>query len=218
VLAMTNYVAGTYVFRLNVSDNSGNTDSDYVKVTISEGSSAPVANAGSDKLIKLPTTSASVTGSATDNGSITAYKWTKVSGPTCSMSNTTSATLKLSALISGQYIFKLTVTDNDGQTASDEVIVNVDAPPVVNAGTDKSITLPTSSTTLVATASDADGSIVKYLWSKYSGPTVKGGTNGSATYTVTNLVAGTYVFKIAVTDNLGAVSFDYVTVNVLGGL
>ena len=217
-LSVSNYTSGTYIFKFTVTDNNGNTDTDYVKVTVSDVSSAPVANAGANKLIKLPTTSATIAGSATDNGTITAYRWTKISGAACTMSNTTSASLKISALTSGQYVFRLTVTDNDGQTASDDVTVNVDAPPVVNAGADASIALPTSSITLHATATDADGTIVKYLWSKYSGPNLKGGTNGSASYSVTNLVAGTYVFKLAVTDNLGAVSYDYVTVNVLGGL
>ena len=37
-------------------------------------------------------------------------------------------------------------------------------PPVANAGTDKSITLPTSSTGLTGSGTDADGSIVGYQW------------------------------------------------------
>ena len=35
-LKITSLKKGTYVFRLKVKDNSGNTDSDYVKVTVKD--------------------------------------------------------------------------------------------------------------------------------------------------------------------------------------
>ena len=43
-------------------------------------------------------------------------------------------------------------------------------PPVVDAGVDKTLTLPTNSVQLTATASDSDGSIASYAWTKVSGP------------------------------------------------
>ena len=45
-------------------------------------------------------------------------------------------------------------------------------PPVVNAGTDITITLAksTDSVRVVGSATDADGSVVSYLWSLVSGP------------------------------------------------
>ncbi len=206
---------GTSRFELTVTDNNNATDKDTVQVTV-QPPATPVVNAGTDKLIKLPTTSATVTGSATDaGGTISAYKWTKVSGGGCSMTNTTSTSLKLSALTSGTYVFRLAATDNNGNVGTDDVTVVVDALPVVNAGADRTITLPLSGSVILnGSASDADGTIVKYLWSKYSGPNISGSGSNTANYTITALYEGTYVFKLAVTDNLGAVGVDYVTVTV----
>jgi hypothetical protein len=206
---------GTYVFRLTVTDDAGAKKYDDMVVTVNPA--LPVVNAGIDKLVKLPTTSATITGTASDaDGTIASYTWTKISGGYCSMYNTTTATLKLSGLASGVYVFRLTATDNMGYTGSDDLTITVDAPPVVNAGPDQTITLPTSSITLYGSATDADGTIVKYQWSKYSGPNFTGGTSTSATYAISKLYEGVYVFKLSVTDNLGAQGMDYVTVTVKG--
>lgn len=100
----------------------------------------------------------------------------------------------------------------------DRVAFPVPGIPVVNAGADKSITLPTTSTTLTGTASDADGGIFFVEWSVISQP---GGA--SATFTspnalntaVTGLtVAGTYVFRLTAIDNYGLTGTDDITVTV----
>jgi dienelactone hydrolase len=206
---------GVCGFELTVTDNNSATGKDTVYVTVAPPV-IPIVNAGTDKLVKLPTTSATITGSATDaGGTIIAYKWIKVSGGGCTMANVTGTSLKLSGLTSGTYVFKLSATDNDGNVGSDEIKIVVDAPPVVNAGADRAITLPLSgSVVLNGSATDSDGTIIKYQWSKYSGPNISGSGSTTANYTITTLYDGTYVFKLAVTDNLGAVGVDYVTITV----
>lgn len=90
--------------------------------------------------------------------------------------------------------------------------------PVVNAGLSQDITLPTSSVTLTGIASDADGSITGYLWSQVSGPSnATIANNTSASTSVTGLVAGSYIFKLAATDNMGAVGVDTLIVKVNPG-
>lgn len=95
----------------------------------------PVPNAGTDINIILPITVATLTGTATDpDGTITAYSWTKVSGPAATLNNPASAILSLAGLVQGSYVFRLTVTDNNAMTASDDVTVTVNpagTPPVV---------------------------------------------------------------------------------------
>src|SRR5690606_22268144 len=87
---------------------------------------APIANAGSDKTITLPTNGISITGTGTDtDGTIAAYQWTKVSGPSVTISDANKATVKLTNLVEGNYTFKLTVTDNNGASAYDEVKIVV---------------------------------------------------------------------------------------------
>ena len=67
--------------------------------------------------IKLPINSTELNGSGTDSdGNIISYSWAKVSGPAVILYNTLSATLTLSNLLEGTYVFGLTVTDNDGAT------------------------------------------------------------------------------------------------------
>jgi dienelactone hydrolase len=209
-------VLGTYVFRLTVTDNIGAKKSDDMQVIVNNA--APVVNAGTDKLVKLPTTSATLIGSATDaDGTISSYSWTKVSGASCSMTGTTTNTLKLGSLASGTYVFRLASTDDLGATGYDDITVTIDAPPTVNAGADKAIILPTTPVVLNGSATDVDGTIVKYQWSKYSGPNFVGSNSSSSSYTLNTLYEGTYVFKLAVTDDLGAQGIDYVTVTVTAG-
>lgn len=94
----------------------------------------PTASAGSDKSITLPTTITSVQGSGADpDGTIAGYSWTKISGPAASISNqfTVNPTFTLSS--AGQYIFRLSVTDNKGLSASDDITITLN-PAVVNPG------------------------------------------------------------------------------------
>jgi hypothetical protein len=91
---------------------------------------SPTANAGQDQTITLPTNSTTLNGSGTDSdGSITAYNWTKVSGPSgSSFGSPSSATTTVNGLVQGTYTFRLTVTDNQGATGSDDVVVTVNPP------------------------------------------------------------------------------------------
>ena len=69
-----------------------------------------------------------------------------------------------------------------------------------------------TSGTLNNTRTSTQGSTFTYVWSQVSGPntaTLSGTTTQSITASV--LVAGTYVFKVVVTDNLGNVGEDTVS-------
>ena len=118
------------------------------------------------------------------------------------------------------YVFTLKVTDNSGATSSDVISVTVNPaaniPPVANAGSSKSITLPTNSTTLDGSLSaDADGSISSYSWAQISGPGSSTITNGNTSVvTVANLVAGQYTYELTVTDNMGATAKSRVKITV----
>ena len=181
---------------------------------------APAANAGADQSITLPTASVVFNGSGTDSGgSITGYSWSQISGPsTATLSGAATANLTASALVQGSYVFRLTVTDNSGLTAFDDATVTVAAAggiPVANAGTDKSITLPTNSVVLNGSGTDTGGSITGYLWSQVSGPSTAT-LSGAATanLTASALVQGAYIFRLTVTDNSGLTAFDDAIVNV----
>lgn len=79
--------------------------------------------------------------------------------------------------------------------------------PIVNAGANISIVLPTNSVQLKGSATDPDGTITAYIW---EGPGVIANPN-AATTNVTGLTQGSHVFKLTAIDNSGAsVSDDMV--------
>ena len=226
---VNNLAQGAYTFELTVTDNGGKTGSDTVQVTVSAAAAVapnkvPVANAGLDINITLPTNSVILSGSGTDaDGSITAYKWTKISGPSqFNIVASTKAQTSVSNLAQGIYKFELTVTDNWGATASDIIQVTVNgAPPQTNqlpkanAGSNLVITLPTNSVTLTGSGTDADGTIASYQWSKVSGPSQYSIVSSTKAQTiVNNLVEGIYQFALTVTDNSGAAAKATVQVTV----
>ena len=225
---VNNLVQGVYSFQLRVTDNRGATATDVVMVTVNAttppANQAPTANAGTDRSITLPTNSLTLTGTGTDpDGTIAGYQWTKLSGPTqFTIVSPAQAQTIVNNLVQGVYSFQLRVTDNRGTTATDVVIVTVNATtppanqaPTANAGTDRSITLPTSSLTLTGTGTDPDGTIAGYQWTKLSGPTQFTIVSSAQAQTiVNNLVQGVYSFQLRVTDNSGATATDLIMVTV----
>jgi hypothetical protein len=184
----------------------------------------PVSRAGSDLSITLPTNSVTLDGRASSDpdGTIASYLWTKISGPTqFTFSNAGVNNPTVSNLVAGQYVFRLRVTDNKGSVSNDDVTVTVNASapankvPVANAGADISVSLPSNTVSLAGSGTDSDGQIVKYFWTKTSGPSQYTISNtGASTTTVNNLVAGQYVFRLQVTDDKGGVGYDDVTATV----
>jgi len=158
-------------------------------------------------------------GSGSDvDGTIVAYKWTKISGPAAgTITNAAVASTSVTGLVAGIYIFELKVTDNNGASATDnmQVTVNPDnIPPVANAGPDQSVILPSATNvTLSGSGTDVDGTIVAYKWRQISGPADKLLSPATAISVLDNLIAGTYKYELTVTDNKGATGKDTMVVN-----
>ena len=220
VLTLSDLVEGQYVFRLTVTDNDGASATDEVTITVNAASvnQAPTADAGSTINIQLPTNTVTILGSGSDpDGTIKAYAWIKVSGPSATLSNSNTPELTVSNMVAGSYVFRLTVTDNEGAQASDKVQVvvspeDINQNPSVNAGNDQTIYLPTNSVTLTAVASDPDGNVVEYLWEKIGGPAATLSDASNAVLSVSDMVEGTYLFGVTVTDDKGATDNDRVKV------
>ena len=217
-------VTGTYTFEIQGTDNNNGITKDTMLVFVNTSTTLspnqlPVANAGLNIVITLPTNIATLVGGGTDNdGSITSFSWTKISGPAMSFANASSSITVISGLVQGNYIFQLLVTDNSGGTATAQVQVTVNPAtltnqlPVANAGANITITLPASSATLSGSGADADGSIVSYGWTKISGSAMTFANASSATTGISGLVQGVYVFQLLVTDNSGATASAQVQV------
>src|SRR5690606_32948609 len=109
----------------------------------------------------------------------------------------------VSNLKEGIYTFEVTATDVGGGQCTDSVIVTVkkqsNNAPVVNAGSDKVLTLPTNSITLTATGKDDDGKITIYKWIKKSGGDATLKNAATPSVIVSNLKEGIYTFEVTAT-------------------
>jgi hypothetical protein len=181
----------------------------------------PVANAGADLQITLPNNSVLLSGSATDaDGTILAYKWTKIAGPSPSnIVSATSAATVIERLVKGTYLIELMVTDNLGASGRDTVVIIVNkainVPPHADAGPDRVISLPADSLHLAGSGLDSDGSVESYKWKKLEGPAGFNTSDASDPRSwLTKLTEGTYTFELTVTDDDGAKAKDLVSITV----
>ncbi|XP_062848175.1 dyslexia-associated protein KIAA0319 [Trichomycterus rosablanca] len=223
VLTLQNLSPGEYTFKLTVTDSEGLSDSSTATVKMSSPKDEPpVANAGTDRVIRLPVNHLTLwANQSTDDHSIVSYLWSlhpSSSSKAATIQGSRSPALELSDLQEGQYTFQLTVTDSSGQQDSDSVIVTVlteNRAPVAVAGPDKDLFLPISSIILNGSSSTDDQAITSYQWETLSGPPgseIKDGTMAVAV--VTGLQAGCYRFKLSVQDEQGASDSAVITVTV----
>ena len=175
--------AGTYVLKLTANDGALSNNAN-VTITVNAASAVnqpPVVNVGSNQTVVFPA-AASLAGSATDDGlpnppAALTYAWTKLSGPgAVTFASVTSAATTATFSVAGSYVLRLTANDS-ALTSSADVMIAVNTPsntaPVVSAGLNQTITLP-SLATMVGTASD-DGlpnppAALTYAWTLVSGP------------------------------------------------
>jgi hypothetical protein len=154
--------------------------------------------------------------------------WSTVSGPgTVTFGDANALSTSASFSIDGTYVLRLTASDSVLST-TDDVTINVNPagpvnqPPMVNAGTDQTITLPDSAN-LSGTATD-DGlpnppGTLTTTWSKVSGPgTVTFGDANALNTTASFSAAGVYVLRLTASDTLLSSTDDVmITVNSTGG-
>jgi uncharacterized protein YkwD len=126
--------AGEIRLRLTVVDDDGSSDSDDVVIAVAAAepppNQAPTANAGADRTVQQGE-SVTVSGSASDtDGSITGWSWAQVSGTTVSLSGAHAQQVQFTAPNSaGDIRLRLTVTDDDGATDTDDVLITVEEAP-----------------------------------------------------------------------------------------
>jgi len=127
-----------YMSNLSIASAGGNADKSFTLGTVTIGTAVPPANlpptvTASDVTIKLPATVATLTavGSDPEQGALS-YTWSKVSGLGTISTTSNSAVANVTGLTTaGTSVFKVTVTDIAGATASKDVTVITQAADVV---------------------------------------------------------------------------------------
>lgn len=123
---ISNFVAGTYNFRVILADNYGASAVDTVSVQIKAANMAPAANAGPDQSITLPQNTVTIGGPDQPAGADMAIRWYQESGPAgAKIENPTAAFTKITGLTKGQYQYVKQITLRTGQTSQDKVTVTV---------------------------------------------------------------------------------------------
>lgn len=203
----SDFTVGTHTLTFTVTDNDGATATDTVVITVTPNS-PPTANAGPDQTVSPGIVTFDGSGSSDSDGSIVSYDWSYNGNTIASGMN---ATFDASSMTPGIYTVTLTVTDNQGATGTDTVIITIvgNLPPVANAGANQTINLGDSATLDASASNDSDGSIVSYLWTE--GATT---LSTNVSFSITTLSAGIHTITLTVTDDQGATGTDTVDIKV----
>ena len=212
--------AATLVFQLIVNDGDANSEPDTVTIDVTLANRAPTANAGPDQNVE---TGAPVTldgrGSSDPDGDTLTYSWTQTSGPSVTLSSTTTVSPTFAAPDeAATLVFSLTVSDGTVNSAPDTVIIGValaNLPPTANAGQDQDVETGATVTLDGSGSTDPDDDPLTYAWAQTAGPTVElsDPTAESPTFTAPD-EAATLVFSLTVNDGTVNSAPDTVTIGV----
>lgn len=192
--------AGTFNAAVTVTDNQSATASSQVAISVGTAANQPpVASVAASPRSGTAPLAVVFSGSGSDpDGTIASYSWTFGDGGT-----STQQSPSHTYTVAGNFTATLTVRDNAGATGSASIGIAVSSagnqPPSASAQAS-----PTSGTAplpvnFTGGGSDADGTIISWLWSFGDGGT---STQQSPQHTYAS--AGNYTATLTVTDDGGA--------------
>ena len=201
--------AVTHVFQLTVRDDDGATHTDMVTVTVEEPIAAPFA------FVDGPHTAKSGAAIRLDGDLSTVdrrrgprlFNWARTGGtsmeiPDLSGHTTAQPTVTVETLAPGvddvTHIYTLTVTDSDGEKATDDVTLIVQAGPLANAGGNRDVFAGRSHELDGSGSRIASGRSLKYAWTQLAShsdctgtvsrvATVSGADTDTLTFTAENI-------------------------------
>ena len=146
------------------------------------------------------------------------YSWTKLTGPTITLSDSNIAAPAFTAPSTPSTLsFNLTVSSGittDSDTVRINVIAESNDPPTADAGTDKTVS-PGEPVTLSGSGSDPDGDSISYSWSQTGGHdvTLRNSNKATASFTAPDST-GMLTFTLTVVDSTGRAGSDSINISV----
>ncbi|HTN05783.1 PKD domain-containing protein [Agriterribacter sp.] len=219
--------AGDYQFQLRITDKNGNVSASSMHVIVNPAPGSVSltvlhSDAGSDQIITLPVSKVYLDGTQSTGPEGCTHIWKQSGGPVMAKilypySIKTDVT---GLTVAGTYKFQLVITDTKGDVATSTVTITVNAaagsaPLHADAGSNQTITLPVSKVYLDGTQSTGPEGCT-HIWDQAVGPvTAKILYPYSIKTDVTGLtIAGTYKFRLLITDAQGNAVSSYVTITV----
>lgn len=218
-------------FELNLTDNLGRSRDDRIRVRVFNSDQIR-AVAGPDKNVQAgDVVTLSAAQSFIPDEISPLFRWEQSSGDTVELSNPNSEETAFIAPEPGSagsldLEFRLTISDNSGQSASDSVTITVtdpsaNRPPSAQAGPNRTVSGGNTVSLDGSGSSDPDGSIVAYRWESI--------TDGSLALTTPEAAAASFIapaaegedkvlqFRLTVTDDQGLSDSDIVRITVAAG-
>ncbi|XP_045181242.2 uncharacterized protein LOC123540352 isoform X3 [Mercenaria mercenaria] len=162
-----------------------------------------------------PSTTTTSTTTSTTTTSTTPSTTTTSTTPSTTTTSTTTTT-QTSSTTSSSSSSSTTSSSTTSTTSKTTTTTEPDRPPAADAGSDITITLPKRTAVLDGSASTDDHGITSYQWEKLSPASVSIVMVGadSKVLSVSDLVEGTFVFRLTVSDKAGQIDQDVVTLTV----
>ena len=209
------------VLAATATDEFGLRATDWLVVSVRSLNSPPTVEAGAG-LVVLEGDSVELAGTAQDDGGIATLAWAQATGTAVTLDDDGAGSATFVAPPTSEQIdltFELVATDEHGAVGRDFLTVTVlpvNEDPVVDAGADQDVDEQTA-VELVGVVSD-DGSIASTEWTQLQGPAVvlADPADAATTFTAPTVTAAqVLVFRLAATDDEGAIGADVTTVVVL---
>lgn len=203
---------GNNTISITVTDDKGATSSDQETVTVT----TPINQDPTVSLSVLPNTNVKTGDPVTiswisdDNDGNVVSEVLTINGQSVSVSNGGTWVAEL-----GSNVIRILVTDDQGATAFDEVVVSVSDPnndnPVVNLTLSPSSNIQVGDQVTVSWTATDDGSIASEVLE------INRQTSSIANGGIWIATAGQNTFRVTATDDKGANAFDQVSINVTSG-
>ncbi|MFK5975062.1 MAG: PKD domain-containing protein [Sulfurovum sp.] len=173
-----------------------------------------IANAGEDKSVKVNEYIVLKGEGSSSDGSTITYQWSEGNKI---LSN--NRIFPYPTIISGIHTLQLTITNSSGTKANDLMILSINSDntafdgsnqlPIADAGSDKTVKV-TDYIVIRGTATDLDGTIVSYQWTK-------NGTllSNKESFTFSPTIEGKITLTLTVTDDKGANSTDSMFLDII---